>query len=82
MTIEEKEYYLTKVNYSAKDVMAILGIHKTQATKVIKECKIKFGGAVLGRTNFIKAESFWKREGTTIEEELRKLGCAKGYVKN
>lgn len=81
MTLEEKEFYLTKVNYSAKDVMFMLGCQKTWATKVIKECKEKYNGTVVGRPILIKAESFWAYLGTTMENELRKLGCAKGYVK-
>lgn len=79
MTIEEKENYLTKSNYSAKDIMALLGIGKTQATKVMNECRSKFGGTILGRQNVIKSSSFWLREGTTREAELRVIAYAKGY---
>lgn len=80
MTIEEKERFLLMVNYSAKDIMVLLDCGHTWATKVIKECKAKFGGAVKGR-NVITAKSFWLREGTTLEEELRLLSFAKGYGK-
>ncbi len=81
MTIEEKEMYLLKTNYSARDVMVLLGIGHTQATKVMNECRVKFGGAVMGRQNIITANSFWLREGTTREEELRVIAYAKGYGK-
>lgn len=80
MTIEKKERFLLMANYSAKDVMAILECGHTCATKVMNECKTKFGGAVKGR-NVITAKSFWLREGTTLEEELRLLSFAKGYGK-
>lgn len=79
MTIDEKEQYLLKANYSAKDVMALLNIGHTQATKVIKECREKYYGAVYGRANLITSRSFWAREGTTREEELRVIAYAKGY---
>lgn len=79
MTIEEKETYLLKTNYSAKDVMFLLNIGKTQATKVMNECRVKYGGAVMGRQNIITANSFWLREGTTREAELRVIAYAKGY---
>lgn len=80
MTVEQKETYLLKVNYSAKDVMALLDCKHTWATKIMNECRAKYGGAVLGR-NVITSKSFWLREGTTIEEELRLLSFAKGYGK-
>lgn len=79
MTIEEKETYLLKTNYSAKDVMVLLNIGKTQATKVMNECKVKYGGAVMGRQNVIRASSFWEREGTTREVELGVIAYAKRY---
>ena len=81
MTIEEKENYLLKTNYSAKDVMFLLGIGKTRATEVMNECRVKYGGAIMGRQNVITANSFWLREGTTREEELRVIASAKGYGK-
>ena len=81
MTIEEKEKYLLKTNYSARDVMALLDIGHTRATKVMKECRTKYGGAVMGRDNVISSSSFWLREGTTREEELRVIAYAKGYGK-
>lgn len=81
MTIEEKETCLLKTNYSAKDVMFLLGIKKTQATKVMKECRAKYGGTIPGRLNIISAKSFWLREGTTREEELRVIAYAKTYEK-
>lgn len=79
MTIEEKEVYLLKSHYSAKDVMFLLGCKKTWATKVMKECRTKYGGAIVGRPLLITANSFWLREGTTREEELRVIAYAKGY---
>ncbi len=82
MTVEEKETLLLKANYTAKDVMFLANVAHTQATKIMNECRVKYGGAVAGRMNVIKAKSFWEREGTTIEEELRLLSIAKyGYQK-
>ena len=81
MTIEEKEKVLLKSSYSAKDVMFLLGIGHTQATRVMNECRVKYGGAIPSRPLVITSESFWKREGTTREEELRVIAYAKGYGK-
>lgn len=80
MTIEEKEYYLLKTNYTAKDVKALLECGSTWASKIMNDCRKKHNGAVLGR-NVITAKSFWLSQGTTIEEELRLLSIAKGYGK-
>ena len=78
MTVEEKEMYLLKVTYSPKDIRTLLNCGRTWAHKIMNECRSKYGGAVLGR-NVITAKSFWLREGTTLEEELRLLSYAKGY---
>lgn len=79
MTLEEKETYLVKTNYTAKDVKVLLNIGKTQATKVMNECRVKYHGAVMGRPTIITSKSFWEREGTTREAELRVIAYAKGY---
>lgn len=57
--------------------MALTGCKKTWATKIMNDCRSKFGGSIVGRPNVITSKSFWKREGTTIEEELRLLSIAK-----
>lgn len=81
MTIEEKESYLLKANYTATDIMALKKCGRTCATKIMNDCKANYKGAILGR-NVIKASSFWVREGTTIENELRLLAIAKGNARN
>jgi len=78
VTIEQLEPYLLKVNYTGEDVRALKGIKKSMANRIMKECREKHSGAVLGRPYVITAKSYWKREGTTIEEQLRLLAIAKG----
>jgi hypothetical protein len=80
MTIEEKEKFLLMSNYSAKHIMKILECGRTTASKIMNECRSRYNGSVIGR-NVITAKSFWQREGTTIEEELRLLSVAKQYAK-
>ena len=82
MTIEEKEKYLLMASYSARDVMELKGVQQTRASVIMKECRDYYGGTIKYRPNAITAESFWKREGTTLEEQYRLLGIAKGYIDN
>lgn len=80
MTIEEKEKYLLKSNYSAKDVMALTGVQKSRASVIMNECRTIYNGSIKYRPSVITSKSFWLREGTTIEEQYRLLGIAKGYI--
>lgn len=80
MTIEEKENYLLLSTYSAKDIMALTKTSRSNASIIMNECKNFFDGAVKYRDTVITARSFWQREGTTIEEQFRLLGIAKGYI--
>lgn len=82
MTLEEKEMYLLKPTYTAKDIMAITGCKKSWATQIMKECKDRFNGSVLYRDYVITARSFWEREGTTLEEQYALLGIAKNATNN
>ncbi len=79
VTIEEKERFLMKPSYTAKDIMDMLGCKKTWATQVMNECRRKFGGLIPGR-NAITPHSFWLHEHTTLDEQLRQLSIAKGYA--
>ncbi len=79
MTIEEKEKYLMKASFNAKDIAELTGLKGTRVTVIMKECKLNFGGLIKNRPNAIKASSFWKWTGSSIEEEYRLLGIAKGY---
>ena len=79
MTIEEKERYLLMTSYTAKQIMELTGLKRASATAIMNECKLKYGGAIKYRPNAITAESFWLREGTTLEKQYKLLGIAKGY---
>lgn len=82
MTLEEKENILLMATYSAKEVSMLTGACRASVTTIMNKCKDLFGGAVKYRNNVITAKSFWEYQGTTIEEEYRLLGIAKGYVVN
>ena len=79
MTVEQMELYLLKVNYVNRDVCELAGVKTTRATVIMNECKAKHGGAVIGRPNVITAKSYWKYQGTTLEEQLRLLAIVKGH---
>lgn len=82
MTIDEKEKYLLMASYTAKEIMELTGLKRASATAIMNECKLKYGGAIKYRPNSITAESFWLREGTTLEKQLKFLGIVKGYYNN
>jgi hypothetical protein len=42
----------------------------------MKECRSKFGGSLKNNDRGIKAESYWLWQGTTLNEELRKVAIA------
>lgn len=81
MTVEDKEKFLMMVSYSAKDVMILTGYAKSKVTIIMNECKLMFGGIIRHRPNAITSKSFWLWNGSSIEEEYRLLGIAKGYNK-
>lgn len=82
MEFSEKEQYLLMASYTARDIMAIKGIQKTRASIITRECREKYGGFIKNRPNACTSESFWLREGTTLEREMYLLGVAKGFIKN
>lgn len=82
LTIEEKEKYLLMSSYSARDVMELTGVQKSRATKIMTECREKFNGSIKYRPNAITSESFWQREGTSMERQMYLLGIAKGNIKD
>lgn len=81
MTLEEKEKYLLKASYNREDIRQLTGFANTMISNVMNFCREKFNGSVPYRSNVITARSFWLWNGTSIEEEYRLLGVAKGYVK-
>ena len=81
MTLEEKERFLLKSTYSANDVKFLTNLAKSRVSVIMNICREKYGGTVPYRANVITAKSFWLYEGTTIDEEYRLLGIAKGYVR-
>jgi len=76
MTFKRKEEILTKPSYQLKDVKELLECQNTKAHEVMRKCRNDFGGAIKGNDRVITAESFWKSQGTTLNDELRKVNIA------
>lgn len=76
MTFKEKEQILTKPYYELKDVKALLDCKNTKGHEVMTKCRKMFGGSIKGNDRAITPESFWKSQGTTLIDELRKVSIA------
>lgn len=76
MTFKRKEEILTKPVYCHSDVKELSEVGDTRAWEIMKECRANYGGALKNNDRGIKAESYWLWQGTTLAEELRKVGIA------
>lgn len=81
MTLEEKEYYLMLPAYRVDDIHKMLGGSYDLAKRVKRVCVKEFDGKIEGRPLCVTAKSFWLYMGSSLEEELRLIGIAKGYGK-
>lgn len=77
MEIKEMESYLLKPAYRNSDVQALAGVSKNWATRIMHKCR-EMGGAIDGRPQHITAESYWRYQGTTLDEQLRRVRLLKG----
>ena len=80
LTIETKEQILTRPCIRVDDVELLTGYSKRMCYNLMKVCREQFNGTAGIRTDAIKPESLCKALGTTIEEEMRLIGIAKGYI--
>lgn len=78
MKIEELEAILTKANYDYRDIMALEECKQTKASQIMNVIKARYNGGVPGRTNCVKSESYWLYAGSSIDEQLRRMGILKG----
>ena len=80
LTIELKEKILLKPCVRVNDIMAISGYSQRMCYHLMKECREHFNGRAGIRTDAITTKSLCLALGTTIEEEMRLIGIAKGYI--
>lgn len=76
-----KEEILSRPIVSCKDVMLFTGWKKSRVYEFMKDCKDKYGGTVPYRKDAITTQSMCIALGTTLEEQLKQIGIAKGYIR-
>lgn len=80
MTLEEKEKVLSKPCIRVNDIVALTGYSKRMCYRLMQECRANFKGRAGIRTDAITPRSLCLALGTTIEEEMKLIGIAKGYI--
>lgn len=80
LTLEEKEQLLLKPCLTAKEVQLYTGFSRSVVYRLMCECRKNFNGTAGIRTDAITTKSLCLALGTTIEDEMRLLGIAKGYI--
>lgn len=79
LTIETKEKILLKPCIRVNDIETLTGYSRCKCYELMRICKNNFNGQAGIRTDAITPKSLCKALGTSIEEELRLIGIAKGY---
>lgn len=80
LSIETKEQLLSRPCLRAKDIMQLTGYGKSMCYELMQECRKNFNGKAGIRTDAITTRSLCLALGTTLEEEMRLIGIAKGYI--
>lgn len=80
LTIESKEQILLKPCIRVDDVILLTGYSKSNCYNLMQECRKNYKGQAGIRTDAITPRSLCLALGTTIEEELKLIGIAKGYI--
>lgn len=80
LTIELKEQILSKPCIRINEVMLLTGYSKSNCYVFMQECRKNFKGQAGIRTDAITPRSLCLALGTTIEEEMKLIGIAKGYI--
>lgn len=81
LTIETKEQLLLKQGLRVNDVMLLTGYSKPKSYKIMKLCRDEFNGKAGILTDAITPKSLCIALGTTLEDELKLIGVAKGIIK-
>lgn len=80
LTLEVKESLLTKPCLRAKDIELLTGYSKSACYQLMNDCRENFNGKAGIRTDAITTKSLCLALGTTLEEQMRLIGIAKGYI--
>lgn len=76
-----KEEILSRPIVTCKEVMLFTGWRKSRVYEFMKACKENYEGTVPFRRDAITTRSMCLALGTTLEEQIRQIGIAKGYIK-
>ena len=80
LTIEVKEKVLSKLGLRVDDVVLFTGYSKKKCYRIMQMCRNEFNGKAGCMSDMITPESLCKCFGTTIEEQMRLIGIAKGNI--
>lgn len=80
LTIEVKEKVLSKLGLRVDDVELLTGYSKKKCYRIMKMCRDDFNGKAGAMSDMITPKSLCICLGTTIEEEMKNIGIAKGYI--
>lgn len=81
LNLETKEKLLLKPILNAKDIATLTSFSRAVCYRIMTECREKWDGRVGCRTDVVTTKSVLKLLGSTIEEEMRLIGIAKGFIK-
>ena len=79
LTIEVKEKVLSKLGLRVDDVVLLTGYSKKKCYRIMKMCREEFNGRAGAMSDMITPFSLCLALGTTLEDEMRYIGIAKGY---
>ena len=80
LTIEVKEKVLSKLGLRVDDVELLTGYSKKKCYRIMQMCRDDFNGRAGAMSDMITPRSLCLVLGTTIEEEMKNIGIAKGYI--
>lgn len=80
LTIEVKEKVLSKLGLRVDDVELLTGYSKKKCYRIMQMCRDDFNGRAGSMSDMITPKSLCICLGTTIEEEMKNIGIAKGYI--
>lgn len=80
LTIEIKEKVLSKLGLRVDDVVLLTGYSKKKCYRIMQMCRDNFNGKAGAMSDMITPRSLCLALGTTIENEMRYIGIAKGNV--
>lgn len=80
LNIDIKEKVLSKLGLRVDDVVLFTGYSKKKCYRIMQLCRDEFNGRAGAMSDMITPKSLCLALGTTIEDEMRYIGIAKGYI--